>query len=216
MKIRNAAIGTAALALGAVAVAGPALATGSAYQVSVGGSSASGTHNITATAGSIAFGVPGTSMSCTSANVPGAPAPVTTVTSGASVTNIASIAQVNFVGCTIPGGAATVTTTGPWTLHGTGAATSGSSDVVAGHIEGISARVFNAACDFTVTGTARGSFDEATQKLAVSEPGGAGGQLVVASVNPAKPCLSKVKTGMIASFGGTFSIASPDGAILLG
>jgi hypothetical protein len=212
MKIKNTAIGAAALALGAVAVAGPALATGSTYAVSVGGSSAAGTHNITASAGAISFAVPLVTMSCTSANVPASPA--STVTSGPSVTDIAAINQVNFGGCTGPGGSLTVTTSGSWTLHGTGAATSGSSDVVAGHIENITARVFNAACDFTVTGTARGSFDEATQKLTINEPGGTGGQLKVTSVSASKPCLSKVKVNDIASFNGVFTVAG--GPILLG
>lgn len=204
MKIRNAAIGTAALALGAVAIAGPALATGSAYTVSFGGSTAAADNPFTASSGSVALSVPLVSMPCTSASVPASP--VSTVTSGTGVTDLAKLNKVAFTGCSGPGGALTVATSGTWLLHGTSAATSGSSDVIDGHIENITARVTNAACDFTVTGTARGSFDEATQKLTVAETGGASGQLKVTAVNPAKPCLSKVKVNDVATFNGVFTV----------
>jgi hypothetical protein len=210
MKIKHAAIGTAALALAGVAVAGPALATGNAYTVAVGGSSAAGTHNITATTtGTLSFAVPTLSMGCSSANVPASPA--STVTSGTGVVDIASINKINFVGCTGPGGSLAVTTSGTWKLHGTSAATSGATDVVTGHVENITANVSNAVCKFTVTGKADGSFDEATQKLTIAETGFSG-DLKVSNVTG---CLGQVTNGQNANFSGVFNVASADGAINL-
>ena len=207
MKFKNAAIVTAGLALAGVAVAGPALATGSSYTVSVGGSSAAGTHNITATTtGSLSFAVPTLSMSCTSANVPTSPA--STVASGTSITDIAAINKINFAGCVGPGGTLAVTTVGTWKLHGTSAATSG-NDVISGHVENITANVSNAVCKFTVTGQANGTFDEATQTLQVSETGFTG-NLKVSNVTG---CLGQVTSGQNANFTGTFNVASVDGAI---
>ncbi len=208
MKIKHAAVGTAALALAGVAVAGPALATGNAYTVAVGGSSAAGTHNITATTtGSLSFAVPTLTMGCSSAAVPASPA--STVASGTSITDIASINKINFTGCTGPGGALAVTTVGSWKLHGTSAATAGATDVVSGHVDNITANVSNAVCKFTVTGKANGSFDEATQKLTVSETGFTG-NLKVSAVTG---CLGQVQNGQNANFSGVFNVASADGAI---
>ncbi|MCL8250090.1 hypothetical protein AERO_01730 [Aeromicrobium fastidiosum] len=208
MKIKHAAIGTAALALAGVAVAGPALATGSAYTVAVGGSSAAGTHTITAaSSGTLSFAVPTLTMGCSSAAVPASP--VSTVASGTGITDIASINKINFSGCTGPGGSLTVTTVGSWKLHGTGAATSGATDVVAGHVDNITATVSNAVCRFTVTGKADGSFDEAAQKLTVAETGFTG-NLKVSNVTG---CLGQVVNGQNANFSGVFNVASADGAI---
>ncbi|ALX03387.1 hypothetical protein [Aeromicrobium erythreum] len=208
MKIKHAAIGTAALALAGVAAAGPALATGNSYTVAVGGSSAAGTHNITAAStGSLSFAVPTLSMGCTSAAVPSSPA--STVSSGTGVVDIAAINKINFSGCTGPGGSLTVTTSGSWKLHGTSAATSGSSDVVSGHVENITAVVSNAVCRFTVTGSATGSFNEANQQLNVNETGFTG-NLKVSNVTG---CLGQVQNGQSANFTGNFQVTSPDGAI---
>ncbi|NRQ48739.1 hypothetical protein [Aeromicrobium stalagmiti] len=207
MKLKHAAIGTAAIALAAVGAAGPALATGSTYTVAVGGSSAAGTHNITATAGALSFAVPTLTMGCSSANVPASPA--STVASGAGITDIAAINKINFVGCTGPGGALTVTTVGSWKLHGTSAATAGATDVISGHVENITANVSNAVCRFTVTGSANGTFNEATQKLTVSETGFTGNL----KVTSASGCLGQVTTGQNANFSGVFTVASADGAI---
>ena len=209
MSLKHAVVGSAALSL--VALAGPATAAGNAYTVSVGGSSAAGTHTITAaTTGSLTFAVPTLSMACTSANLPASPG--SSVASGTGVTDIASINKINFVGCTGPGGALAVTTVGSWKLHGTGAATAGSSDVIAGHIEGITANVSNAVCRFTDTGSANGTFDEATQALAVTETGFSG-NLKVSNVTG---CLGQITAGQAANFTGTFNVTSPDGAITVG
>lgn len=208
MKIKHAALGGAVVALAGVVAAGPALATGSSYTVGVGGSSAAGTHNITAaSSGSLSFAVPTLSMGCTSANVP--TSPVSTVASGTGIVDIAAINKINFVGCTGPGGSLAVTTVGSWKLHGTGAATSGTSDVVAGHVDNITANVANAVCRFTVTGKANGTFSESTQRLQVSETGFTGNLRVSNVVG----CLGQVQNGQAANFTGTFDVTSPDGAI---
>ncbi|KQY56113.1 hypothetical protein ASD11_16755 [Aeromicrobium sp. Root495] len=208
MKIKNAAIATAGLALAGVAVAGPALATGSSYTVAVGGSSAAGTHNITATSsGPLGFAVPTLTMGCTSAAVPASP--VSTVASGTAITDIASINKINFTGCTGPGGALTVTTVGSWKLHATGAATSAATDVIAGHVDSITANVANAVCKFTVTGKANGTYNEGTKVLNVSETGFTGNLKVSNVVG----CLGQVQNGQSANFTGSFNVVSPDGLI---
>ncbi len=200
MKIKHAVVGSAALAL--VALAGPAMATGSAYTVSVGGSSAPATNALTATAPSaLTFAVPTLSMTCANAAVPASPA--SSVFSGTSITDIAAINRVNFAGCTGPGGALTVATVGSWKLHGTSAATSG-NDVISGHIENITANVSNAVCRFTVTGSANGTFDEATQKLTINETGFTGNL----KVSTASGCLGQVTTGQNANFNGVFNVTS--------
>ena len=201
MKIKHAVVGSAALAL--VALAGPAMATGSAYTVSVGGSSAPATNVLTATAPStLNFAVPTLSMSCTSATVPASPA--SSVFSGTSITDIAAINRVNFAGCTGPGGALSVATVGSWKLHGTSAATAGASDVISGHIENITANVSNAVCRFTVTGQANGSFNEGTQALTINETGFTG-NLKVSAVTG---CLGQVTNGQNANFTGVFNVTS--------
>lgn len=206
MKIKHALVSSAAVAL--VAVAGPAMATGNAYTVAVGGSSAAGTHAITATtSGALSFAVPTLTMGCTSGAVPASPA--STVASGTGITDIAAINKINFTGCTGPGGALAVTTVGSWKLHGTSAGTSGSSDVISGHVENITATVSNAVCKFTVTGSATGSFDEATQALTVNETGFTG-NLKVSAVTG---CLGKITSGQNANFNGVFNVTSADGAI---
>lgn len=209
MKIKHAAIGAAALALAGVAAAGPALASGNAYTVSVGGSSAAGTHPITATAtGTLTFAVPTLSMTCNNTtNVPSSP--VSSVTSGTGVTDIASINKINFNGCTGPGGSLAVTTVGSWKLHGTSAATSAATDVISGHIDDIQANVSNAVCSFTVTGSATGSYNEASKVIQINETGFTG-NLKVSNV---RGCLGRVQSGQSANFTGGFNVVSPDGVI---
>lgn len=209
MKIKHAALGGAVVALVGVVAAAPAMATGSSYTVSVGGSSAAGSHPITATAtGTLNFNVPTLSMTCNNtSNVPASP--VSSVASGTGVTDIASINKINFNGCTGPGGTLAVTTVGSWKLHGTSAATSGATDVINGHIEGITANVSNAVCGFTVTGSAKGTYNEGTKVLQVNETGFTG-SLKVSNV---RGCLGQVQNGQSADFIGGFNVNSPDGVI---
>lgn len=219
MKIKKATVLAGALGLGALALAGPALATSTPTNVSVGGSTAAASYNLTASApNTLTFSVQRSTtplnMTCTSGAVPASP--VSTVQGGPGVTNIATLNKVNFSGCTGPGGALTVTTSGAWTLHRTGGTvTSAQTDVVSGHIENITAVVSNTVCEFTVTGQADGTFNEATQTLTINETGFDGDLDVVRSTNPAKACLNQVPTTSVANFGGAFSVTTSGGPVNL-
>lgn len=210
MRIKQKLASTAALGALALAVAGPAVATGNAYTVSVGGSSAPGTHPITASAPStLIWQVPTLSMTCSSASVPASPA--SAVTSGAGVTDIFAINKVNFVGCTLPGGALAVTTSGPWTFRGNSAAGPSAADVVTGSLDGFKATWANAVCKFTVTGSPASSFDESTQKFAINETGFTGNLKVSNAIG----CLGKITNGQDFNLTATFNVSSVDGAINL-
>ncbi len=213
MKIKHLAAGVGVVGL--VFAAGPALATGNSYTVSVGGSSATGTHAVTATSdASLTFQAEkpdGTflNLTCSSSAVPSGSGSI--VRSGTGITDIADLTGVTFSTCTGPGGNLTVTTSGTWKLHGTSAATTGSSDVVAGHIENITANASNAVCRFTVTGGADGSFNEANQKLSVNEQADGTGQAL--TVSGVSGCLGQIKNGGKAKFVGTYSTTVTGGAI---
>lgn len=212
MKLKHSLV--AGATLGLVAVAGPALATGSASTVAVGGNSTAGQSPVTATSdGPLTFQAEkpdGTflTMNCTSGNVPASPASY--VNRGTGVTNIATLNKVNFVSCTGPGGALTVTTAPPWQLHRTGAVTAGATDVIAGHLEGIRATARNPVCSFTVTGGADGTFNEGNQKLTINETANGSNDLTVSGVTG---CLGQVKNGGKAKFSGTFTTTTSGGAV---
>lgn len=213
MKFKHLAAGAAAAAI--VAVSSPAFAAGPPYTVSVGGSSAAGSHSITAAStGAVSFSArnnAGTviNMNCTSVSGSG------TVTSGTGLSQIASIGATTWTGCTIPGGAATVTQSGTWTVNGTGTNASAGNETIAGNVGNVSAGVFTTAnpavCSFNVTGFARGSFNEATQQLVVSETGYTG-NLKLSNVSG---CLGRLQNGNPANFATTLNVTSPDGAINL-
>ncbi|MBD8608626.1 hypothetical protein IFT73_17365 [Aeromicrobium sp. CFBP 8757] len=200
----------AAVALGTAsfAAAGPALASGSAYTVAVGGSSATAAHPFTAaTTGAVAWSTPTLSFGCSGASVPASPP--STVSSGAGVTDVLTVNEVSFTGCTVPLGALSVSAPTPWRFHGSSPSAPGSADVVAGHVEGFSATWSNAACRFTVTGTADASFDETTQRLVIDESG-LTGDLVVSGV---VGCLSQFQNGQPFDVKAYFAVSSPDGVI---
>ena len=185
MFIRRALATGAALLATAVLAAGPAHATGLTYTVSGGGSSAPGTAPFVASStSSLTLGP----IVCTSAAVPASPASV--ITTGPSVVDILTLNRLAGSGCT---GSTSVTSTGSWTMHGTTTATAGSTDVVAVHLHGVSLVVAGAICRFTVTGAGLvdGTFDEATQRLTISEPA-ASGTLTVSNVSG---CLGQVQNG---------------------
>ena len=212
MKLKYAVAGAGALTL---ALAGPALATGKATNVAVGGSTAAGSHPITAASTTaLTFAAEKTdgtflTMNCSSANVPASPA--STVSSGTGLVTIAKINKVNFVSCTGPGGTLTVTTSGSWLVHRTGGTiTSAQTDTLPGHIEKITANVGNLVCKFTVTGQAKGSVSEKAQTLKVAETATTAKGLVVSNITG---CGGQLKSGGKAKFSGTFKITSPDGAI---
>lgn len=203
---------TSALALSAgaatLALAVPAMAAGP-YTVSVGGST-TGTPAFSATASNITFTTPSVDMSCTGATASG------TVKAGANATGagIASITAAGFSGCVGPLGLPlTVQATTPWTLNATGTATAGSSDTVQGTITGVSAYVFQtgspASCNFKVTGSVDGSFQEAGQKLNVTPPT-AGAVLTISAVTG---CYGLISNGDTAEYTASYAITSPAGAI---
>lgn len=195
------------LSLGSALALGPASATGSTYIVSVGGSSTSGGHLLTATtAGPVVWKVPTLTWGCAMANIPTSPASV--VTSGPAVTDVAHVAKLNVLGCTWPGGALGVTSVGSWKLHGVSPATSG-SDVIKVHLENITINMSNAVCTFTVAGRMDGLLDEATQQLKLDESGFTGNLKVFNVVG----CLGQVHNGQYMDFKGTLNLTTSHGSI---
>ncbi|WP_447645002.1 hypothetical protein [Nocardioides zeae] len=213
MKLRTLAAGAAVAAV--VTVSSPAFAAGPPYTVSVGGSSAAGSHAITAAStGAVTFNARNSSgtvinMNCTSVSGSG------TVTSGTGVNPVASIGTTTWTGCTIPGGAATVTHNGTWNITGTGTNATTGNESIAGYVGAANASVRTTAnpnvCRFDVTGQARGTFNEATQQLSISETGYTGNLKLSNVVN----CLGQLQNGNPANMLATLNVTSPDGAINL-
>lgn len=218
MKLKRTIVGIAALAL--TAFGGPALATGNAYAVAVGGSTANTSYALSmASAGTLQWSLQrdapyGTNlnMNCTSANVTGSGATVNGGASdGTAPTEIANFPSMNFLGCSTFGGALTVTTNAPMVLHGTSAATTSATDVVQVHLEGVDITWSNAVCKFRWTGSARGSFNEATQQLTINETGYTGSL----SYSLIAGCLGQVPASGNANLAGTFNVMTAGGAINL-
>lgn len=212
MKIKQTVAATIGLGtLSVMVVTGPAIATGNAYTVAVGSDTASAAHPFTASSGSaVTWRVPTLAVPCSGASVPATP--LSTISAGSAVTDVFSIAKVSFVGCSGPGGAMAVPTSGTWTFHADSVATASSDEVISGHIENVSFKLLNAACDVTVTGVASATFDEATQQLTIDESGFTG-DLTVSDVK--KTMLSKFKNGQPFDLHAKLNVASPDGAINL-
>ncbi len=209
MKIKQ-TVAAAMIGAAFLMAAGPAVATGSAYTVAVGGSSAPANHPFTAsTVGSVSWKVPTLTMGCAGASVPASPP--STALSGTGVTDVLTVNKVAFAGCTMPLGALQVTTAGSWAFRGTTPAGPASNDSIVGHLDGFNATWSNAACRFTVSGKARASFDEANQKLVVDESGFTGNLTVSKVVG----CVGQIRNGQPLDFSATFALASPDGDINL-
>ncbi|MFJ2757563.1 hypothetical protein ACIO3S_18315 [Nocardioides sp. NPDC087217] len=211
MKKKLLLVGAAAAAL---TLAAPAMASAAPpYTVAVGGSTAAGNHAFTATAvGGIAFAVPLNAMFCTSAGASGS-IHSGTGKSGLAPDHLATISSTTWSGCTEQFGTPlTVTHSGAWKLETNDTSvTAAATDQVDGWISGISARVTDSTglCDFTVTGSADGHFDEATQRLVVDETGD--GSLSVTAV--VSDCLGSISVGDPASFNGTYNVSVPNGAV---
>lgn len=94
---------------------------------------------------------------------------------------------------------------GTMTFHSTGTATAGATDLIVGHLEGVSVSVAAstapAICSYRVVGTAAASFNEATQVLTVNEPSGSGNL----SLSNVSGCLGQLQNGNPAGFTGSFS-----------
>jgi len=156
-------------------ITGTAWAAGPPYTVSVGGSSAPGTHAVTAAStGPVKYSIKnnaGTIVNMQCASISG----TGTVTSGSSVNPVAKIASTTWSGCRFPGGTLTFTQSGTWNLVGTGSNATPGTETIAGYVGNMTINTHMAMnpaiCKFTVTSTANGSFDEATQQVKISETG---------------------------------------------
>lgn len=144
-------------------VAGPALATGASHTIS--GPSTTFT---AATAPGTSVVMSGT-LSCAGATASG------TVQAGVAIVAITGTTWVGCVGFTGAAAPFTFTHSGTWQFHSATSATPGSADVIPGHVEGITLGVRTtltpAICNFTLSGSATASFNEATQKLTINETG---------------------------------------------
>ncbi|RNL64840.1 hypothetical protein EFK50_02290 [Nocardioides marmoriginsengisoli] len=235
---RKAVLAAVAIA-GIGAVAGPALATGSSYTVAVGGSTVAATHTASAVADPIVTS-PATTrrvefkvknnagtiikMGCNGVSGTGI------VNSGSGITDIGEIRTSAWTSCAGPGGILNVTQVGTWKIHGTGAVTPAQTDVIAGHVENVRAHVESPTgiCKFdvagnptgTIPGSARGTVDEATQKLSVLESGFVGNLYVYNVVG----CLGQIQSGNVADMVGyttstgtvlpaNLSLTVPDGPV---
>ena len=211
MKFKKTAVVLGASAL--VALAGPAMAA-PPYTIGVG-TSTSGAHAFSASAGTISFSVAhgsGTvNLGCTSGSANGS------VTAGTSSTGlgVGSIASSTWNGCIGPGGLAmNVTQPTAWSLNLTGTASTGTSDNVAGYVGAVNAHVASALtsggvplCSFDVVGSADAILHESGQSLQIAE---SAGNLVLDNVSG---CFGAVANDDVASFATTYAITSPDGAI---
>lgn len=203
-------LAAAAAALCLAVGVGPAGATGNSVTVAVGGTIAQASHPVTATTtGSVSWATPTFSWTCTSAKIPASP--FSEVHAGTAVVDVLSIRALSFQGCTLPVGLPTAAVV-PATLHVTSAASAGSNDVVSGHLDDLTVVSSNAICGFTVTGSARFSFNESTQQLAIDETGFTG-NLRASNV---RGCLGLVRNGQAMNLTMNLQVNSPDGSINIG
>lgn len=209
------------VAAAALTLATPAMASAAPpYTVAVGGNAADGDHAFAAAStGSISFTTALNAMNCTSASAEGfvhSGAGKSGVFTGANPEDhLATITDTTWNNCSEQFGTPlTVTPSGDWHLETDDTTvTSAATDQIDGWIDDVSAHVTDSSgsglCDFWVTGSADGHFDEATQQLVVNETGD--GSLVISSV--AGDCLGTITPGEPATFDGAFDITVPDGAV---
>ncbi len=197
-----------ALALVGVALAvgiGPASATGNLEDVSRGADSSNTNHAVALySAGNIVIGA----TTCTTVS-----STTSTWHGGTSKLDLLTIPSSTWAGCTGVGGAHTVTQTTPMRFHSTGTATAGATDLITGHVDGVSINIFLSAspavCAYTVTGSASATFNEMTQRLTfVQTPSMPG--LTVAN---ATGCLGQIQSGNPAPLTGSFSMVFADDKI---
>lgn len=211
MAMRHLAASLTATAV--IATFSPASAAGPPYTVSVGGSSAGGTHPIhVASAGVVRFSARNQAgtvvhMNCHALTGGG------TVRSGSEVNPVATLTSTTWTGCSIPGIQLTVTQSGPWGVLGTGANATSGTERIAGTITdvvaGVRATANPDACRFTLSGAPRSSFDEAAQQLVVHETGHTGA-LVLSDV---VGCFGQLQNGNRADLSATLDVTSSAGAL---
>ncbi|MFS3129372.1 hypothetical protein ACLM5J_13300 [Nocardioides sp. Bht2] len=225
-------IGAGGLAIAAIGVLISSAFAHPPYDVEVGGSTATADHLFfgTSTPAGIDFSVDHlgtiTNMDCGDVNVEGKVHaglnrnnPIATIMPVTRVNTPETFHGLDWKNCRGPAGLAmTVQPTLNWELRASGPATAANTDVIAGQITGaggglLTARVYATAapgaCDFTVSGVADGSFDEATQALTVNETGYTG-NLTITSIGSggAANCFGLVGVGDSADFQGVFDIGA--------
>lgn len=198
-----------------VLAAGPAQAAGPPYTVSVGGSSAAGTHPFSATTtGTVRFSSKNNAgtilnQNCTSVSITGS------VASGTALSQVGDVGSSSWVGCSIPGGAFAASQVGTWRWIATGSNATSGQEVVEGRIDGLVVNWRTASnpnvCRYTMSGSARAFFNESTQQLTISETGYTG-NLTLSNVFG---CLGQWQNGNKVNLEMTFNVSSPDGAINL-
>lgn len=194
----------------AMAVAGPAWAA--SYTVTVGGSSAPGSHAATAqSVGAVRWGYqnPGTStlqLTCSSMRLD------LSVGSGSSTGSLAAVPSGSSSGCTWPGGSMLYAHVGTWQLDLTGPATSGSTDVIDGVLRNVRIDNSYAVCRFKTVGEARVRFHEATQRLEIVETGLSG----LLRQTDVLGCWGQLRNNGAVNWEASFAVTSPDGAIYVG
>lgn len=129
-----------------------------------------------AVAGPLSASVPTTPFSCAQLDASGVILGGDTANNPGGDTHIADITDSYWQGClTFLSFPLTVQQVGTWEVHidRNESPTSGQTDVLSGSIENIEAWVYQTSsqgsCNFTVTGSAEGVFDEATQVLTIDE-----------------------------------------------
>jgi hypothetical protein len=217
MNLRKSAIAPVAATL--ALAAGPAWATGGSYTVAVGGSTAPGTHALSAANNGLSMQFlnnTGTviNVACASVSASG------NASSGSGVTAIADVTGSTWASCPFPGGAWIISQVGTWPFHGDMTTVSpAATDVVAGHLHQVRVHVGTPTgiCSFDVAGNVGGSvlgridgtFDEAGQKLSLAETGFTG-NLVLYNV---RGCLGQLQNGNRMNLRGDFAVNVPDGPI---
>jgi hypothetical protein len=186
---------------------GPATAAGNSVTVAVGGSSAEGSHAVTAASTRVEMATQTFRWTCQKAQVPASP--VSEISSGTSVLDVFTVRAMAFVGCSWPGGTMPTALISPATFRVTGPATSGSSDVVHGRLEGFAIKGSYSICDFTATGSVRASLNESTQKLTIEESDFTGNL----RISQVRGCLQLVQVGQAMNLSMALQLTSPDGAI---
>lgn len=188
--------------IGAVALVsiGTAAYAGPPWTVSVGGSSTGAPASYSATTvgtdPDIEFSVPAADLTCADGTADG------TITPGATASKAGEITATEFNTCLGPFDIPLeVTQTSVWDINITGNNVGG---VTPGSIGNVNAHVENpdGLCEFDVTGSVPGSFNENNQQLAVG-----GGGLTVSNVSG---CFGAIGNGNPATFDGTYQLADID------
>lgn len=198
MKVRS---------LFAVAGAAGLLAAGTAAATAAAPFNVVGGGAFTATAAPISFSVPTSPMSCAQVDAEGTIFSGSTSGNPGGNTHVGDIDSTDWQGCLGPLNLPmTVNQIGTWQVHidAGESPTSAATDVLSGSIQNVEAYVYQTSsegsCNFTVEGSAEGTFDEAGQLLSIDE---ANSNLTVTAVTG---CYGRVLVNQNANFQGDFDV----------